>query len=239
MATKPESAAAPQSDMPSAERVEAFLRDNPEFLAQRPELMDVLAPPQHDHGDNVADWQAFLIERLRNDACDARDQENHLVEQTRRDRSLQDRIHAGALVMIGAVDLDHLVEIVTSDLAILLGVDVVMLAVETTCPGGQAQVICGVRCVVEGTVERLMEADHDVIARSPAVADEGLFMGASTLVQSELLARFGGDDGLPFGVLALGSRHDDHFQQGAPVDLYRFLAAVLERCLRKKLGLAL
>ncbi len=239
MASKPESATAPQPEVLSAGRVEAFLRSNPGFLAERPELMDVLAPPQRHHGDNVGDWQAFLIEKLRSDACDARDQETQLVDRTRRDRSLQDRIHAGALVMIGAVDLDHLVEIVTSDLAILLGVDVVTLAVETTCPGGQAQVICGVRCVVEGTVDRLMEDDHDVIARSPAMADEGLFMGASTLVQSELLARFGGDDGLPYGILALGSRHDDHFQQGAPVDLYRFLAAVLERCLRKKLGLAL
>jgi uncharacterized protein YigA (DUF484 family) len=239
MPLKPDPADLPDLAMPAAERVEAYLRRHPEFLAQRPDLMDVLAPPRRDHGDNVADWQAFLIERLRGEAVQARDEADQLVARTRRDRSLQDRVHAGALAMIGAVDLDHLVEIVTSDLAILLGVDVVTLAVETTCPGGQAQVICGVRCVVGGTIERLMEDDHDVIARSPALADEGLFMGASTLVQSEILARFGGTDGLPCGVLALGSRHADHFRQGAPVELYRFLAAVLERCLRKKLGLAL
>ncbi len=239
MPPKPDPTDPPEMEMPAAERVETFLRRNPDFLAQRPELMDALAPPQHDHGDNITDWQAFLIKRLRREALEAHGEADLLVTRTRRDRSLQERVHAGALVMIGAADLDHLVEIVTSDLAILLGVDVVTLAVETACPGGQSQVICGVRCVVEGTIDALIEDDHDVIARSPAIANEGLFMGAFTLVQSEVLARFGGADGLPCGVLALGSRHEDHFRQGAPVELYRFLACVLERCLRKKLGLAL
>ena len=237
MPSKPDPAAAPPPETVAADRVEDYLRDHPDFLADRPELIDVLSPPQRDLGDNVHDWQAHLIRRLRDDAATVHDEQYNLVERTRRERSLQDRIHAAALAMIGAVDLDHLVEITTSDLAILLGVDVVTLAVETQTPDGQARVICGVRCVVRGTVDALMEDDRDVVLRAPAHADEELFKGASSLVLSEVIVRFGGHDGLPLGVLALGSRHEDHFQPGDPVNLYRFLGNVLERCLRKKLGL--
>ncbi|MBN35949.1 MAG: hypothetical protein CMM46_14480 [Rhodospirillaceae bacterium] len=239
MAVKPEALTTSPEETISADRVAEYLARHPDFLVQYPELVDVLEPPQRALGDNVQDLQAHMIQRLRDDAAASQDEQAGLVDRTRRDRSLQDRIHAAALAMIGAVDLDHLVEITTSDLAILLGVDVVTLAVETACSGGQARVTCGVRCVVEGTVGGLMRDDRDVIIRSPAWADEILFKGASTLVASEVLARFGGENGLPCGVLAFGSRHDDHFQAGHPVDLYRFLVQVLDRSLRKKLGLPL
>ncbi|MBC6439045.1 MAG: DUF484 family protein [Rhodospirillales bacterium] len=239
MASKPDTAQTAASEDLSAETVEAYLRDNPDFLNQRRGLLDALVPPSRAMGDNVQDLQAHMIQRLREEAVGIRAEQGELVARTRRERSLENRVHAGALAMIGGCDLDHLIEIVTSDLAILLGVDVVTLAVETECPGGEARVTCGVRCVVQGTVDQLMDDDRDVIIRSPAHADETLFKGAATLVTSETLARFGGNNGLPPGVLALGSRHPEHFQPGDPVGLYRFLANVLDRCLRKKLGLPL
>ncbi len=50
MATAP----LPSSSL-SAEEVSAFLRANPHFLAEHPELYRVLAPPQRVHGDALAD----------------------------------------------------------------------------------------------------------------------------------------------------------------------------------------
>jgi uncharacterized protein YigA (DUF484 family) len=84
-----------------------------------------------------------------------------------------------------------------------------------------------------------MTDDRDVVLRETDRADERLFAGATPLVQSEALARFGGEADLPCGILALGSRRPEHFRAGDPVELYRFLATVLDRCLRKKLGLRL
>jgi uncharacterized protein YigA (DUF484 family) len=237
MAPTSDKAIAPKGDEMTPERVEAFLREHPEFLAERPALIDRLAAPERALGDNVADLQAFLIGRLRADKVDAQAAQDSLVDRARRDRSLQDRVHAAALAMIGAVHLDHLVEIVTSDLAILLGVDLVALAVETATRNGMPRVTAGVRCLPRGTIAGLMEEEREVVLRSPALADERIFAGGSTLVESEVLVRFGGDDRLPQALLALGSRLPDRFRPGDPVELYRFLGGVLDRCLRKKLGL--
>ena len=226
-----------EGDDLAPERVETFLRDHPDFLAARPDLLRQIAAPARELGDNIADWQVFLINRLKTDMeCVAGDQQA-LVERTRRHRSLQDRIHAASLTMMSAVDLDHLVEIVTSDVAILLGVDVVNLCVETETVKGCARMTAGVRCLTPGTVAGVMIDDRDVVLRETDHADERVFAGAASLVQSEALARFGGEADLPNGILALGSRRPDHFRAGDPVELYRFLAMMLDRCLRKKLGL--
>jgi len=237
--THSDKAALNESELLVAERVAAFLRDHPDFLAKRPELLRHIAPPSRELGDNVADWQVFLIERLKADKEILAREQHDLVERTRRHRSLQDRVHAAALTLMGAVDLDHLVEIVTSDVAILLGVDVVNLCVETKTVQGCARMTAGVRCLAPGTVGAVMTDDRDVVLRETDNADERLFAGAAPLVHSEALARFGGEADLPCGILALGSRRPDHFRAGDPVELYRFLATVIDRCLRKKLGLRL
>jgi uncharacterized protein YigA (DUF484 family) len=227
----------PKGEALTDEQVERFLRDHPRFLAERPALAEAMSPPQRHLGDNVVDLQAFMIDRLRADRRDDQGAQDRLVERQRRERSLQDRIHAAALAMIGAVDLDHLVEIVTADLAILLGVDMVALAVETTSRDGATHVTSGVRCLPRGTVAGLMDDEREVVLRAPAHADERIFGSAASLVESEAMIRFGGDERLPQAVLALGSRLPDRFRAGDPVELYRFLGGVLDRCLRKKLGL--
>lgn len=237
MVSTTDKALAPKGDDLTPERVEVYLREHPAFLAERPALVDRLAPPERHLGDNVADLQAFLIGRLREDKVADGARQHDLVERARREHSLQDRVHAAALALIGAVDLDHLVELATSDIAILLGVDLVALAVETSSRDGATHVTCGVRCLPRGTVATLMDGDHDVVLRAPAEADERIFASGATLVASEALIRFGGDERLPQAVLALGSRLPDRFRAGDPVELYRFLGGVFDRCLRKKLGL--
>ena len=188
MAPTSDNLVTPKDEAMTAEQVERFLRDHPRFLAERPGLADAMSPPQRHLGDNVVDLQAFMIDRLRADRRDEKGAQDRLVERARRERSLQDRIHAAALAMIGAVDLDHLVEIVTADLAILLGVDAVALAVETASRDGATHVTCGVRCLPRGTVADLMEDEHEVVLRTPAHADERIFGSAATLVASELIA---------------------------------------------------
>ncbi|MBX9593368.1 MAG: hypothetical protein K2X46_03320, partial [Roseomonas sp.] len=52
---------------PTAEEVAAFLRDHPDFLAQRPDLYRNLVPPRRVHGENLADHMAAMVaaERAR------------------------------------------------------------------------------------------------------------------------------------------------------------------------------
>ena len=80
-------------------------------------------------------------------------------------------------------------------------------------------------------------ADGSLDLGGYARADERIFGSGAMLVESEAMVRFGGDERLPQAILALGSRLEDRFRPGDPVELYRFLGGVLDRCLRKKLGL--
>ena len=48
-----------------AARVESFLRTNPDFLATRPQLYAVLAPPRRLHGETVADHMDAMIQAGR------------------------------------------------------------------------------------------------------------------------------------------------------------------------------
>jgi uncharacterized protein YigA (DUF484 family) len=69
--------------------------------------------------------------------------------------------------------------------------------------------------------------------------DSRVFGGAAGLVRSAALMRLGGGRGLPLAVLGIGARGMGRFQPGRNTDAFRFLAEVLEHCLRKRLGLPL
>ncbi|NCY24472.1 MAG: DUF484 family protein [Alphaproteobacteria bacterium] len=48
-----------------AQSVEAWLRDHPDFLAQRPDLYLELEPPQRVHGERMADHMAAMLAAAR------------------------------------------------------------------------------------------------------------------------------------------------------------------------------
>ena len=107
MASTSDKLVAPKGDDMTPERVEAFLRDHPDFLARRPALADRMAPPQRHLGDNVMDLQAFLIGRLRDDRADARGAQDRLVERARSQPGVDgDRVFqrglANALIALGS-----------------------------------------------------------------------------------------------------------------------------------------
>ena len=55
-----------------------------------------------------------------------------MVANSRDNLSTQDRIHKAVLALLEAETFEHLIEIVTTDLAVLLSVDVAALCVEAS-----------------------------------------------------------------------------------------------------------
>ena len=219
-----------------AQRIVDYLRRNPDFLERRQDVLDHLAVPRRELGDNVQDLQACMIDRLRRENASLRSELDQLVRRMQTAGSRERQIQAAALALAGARDLNQVVETATGELAYLLDIDTVALAVETECAPERARGY-GVCCLASGSVAGLMGEDQDVVARSPALADRQLFGGSSSLVRSELLIRFGGTGGLPSGILAMGSREKEHFRPGDPSHPYRFLAGVLNQCLSRILRL--
>src|SRR6516162_4162544 len=107
-------------------------RDVLAYLRQHPEALRLVRPPARDNGDGVLDFQHFLLERLRRDVVRLEDEQKSLISTSRGNLVSQCRVHKAVVAMLRAPSFEHLLQIVTTDLALLIDVDVVTLGVEST-----------------------------------------------------------------------------------------------------------
>lgn len=82
---------------PSAEEVRAFLRANPAWLAQNPDLYSLLEPPHRLHGERLADHMAAMLARARAEAVAG-------AEDRRAAEGFAHRVQEGVLALIRAPD---------------------------------------------------------------------------------------------------------------------------------------
>ncbi len=198
------------------ELVAAYLRANPDFLAGRPELYRVLAPPQRVHGESLADHMTAMvrIERAHNLALTERSGE--VLQAGRTAAATCDRIHNAVLALIAATDP---AECVTNELPHLLGVDAAALCCETFRPRW--------RSLPPGAVATLMRG-RQVIARERPADAVVLHAEAALLAERDLLVR------LPTkapALLALVSRDAAYLPGLQATAAFTFLGRVLARLL--------
>ena len=119
-------------------QVADYLRRNPDFLLRNSDLIEVLTPPSPTAEPAVrgrgavVDLQCFMLDRLREEIDGLRGEMDDMVLNSRANLNHQGRIHEAVLALVAAKSFEHLIETVTTDLAIVLDLDVVMLCVEPT-----------------------------------------------------------------------------------------------------------
>jgi hypothetical protein len=220
----------------NAEVVSAYLRDNPDFLIRHAYLMQHLKPPMLRRGSNVLDLQYYMVERLQTEVGRMRDQQRELIEASRTNLNNQGRIHAAALLLLDAQSFEELIQTITTDLAVLLDLDVSCLIVESgNCdiPGPDTS---GVRVVKAGSIDAWL-GRREIVLAGNVYGDSSIFGGAAGLVRSEALIRLHISGETSPGMLAFGSREPGLFEQGHSTELISFLARVVERCIRSWLDL--
>lgn len=210
----------------------SWLKNNPKFLARNPEAVDLLVLPTRVNNDKkVADFQSYMIKRLKDDREDVIGHAREIVETSRANMNNQARIHNAVLLLLEATNFQDFIHTMTMDFAALLDVDVVSLVVEID-DGSIPQIdLTGVRVVGPGTIELLTKRQN--ITLEPAISGlEELYGGGAGLVKSQALVRLniGGDT--PPALLAFGSRNDKMFQSGMGTEQIGFLGHVIERCFR-------
>lgn len=218
-------------------RIAAYLRKHPDFLQRHPDLVRVLTPPAHRNDSNVEDFRSFLIERLRAEAGRLQDENRDLVITSRDNLAGQRRVHDAILALIDAPDFEQLVNIVTTDLAVILDLDVVTLGVEVAETRWPRAVASGVFTLQPGAVDELIGPGREYVLFRKRPGERAVFGSATGLVQSSALLRLRFGAKGPTGVLALGSRNDDMFHPGQGTELLSFLARVVELCVRAWLDL--
>lgn len=216
----------------TAEQVEAYLRRTPEFFEHRLSLLgEMLAermPPPPATG--VADFQAHALRALRQEVALLKETVVDLTDTARHNLTFQERTHRAVRAILAAPSFDALVRCVTDTVPALLQVNVVMLCVESGLPKGAA---IYVQELQTGATDRLI--GHGVTTRlRHHVESEPLLYGSdTTAVRSDALVRLSLGDGLPAGLLALGSRHSGTFSPEQGTELLVFFADVLSATLRR------
>lgn len=224
------------SDGLSPEDVAAYLRAHPDFLAQNPELAVHLTPPAVARGRGVVDFQYYLVQRLRGDLGQIKDQQRELISTTRANLNSQNRIHAAILFLLDARSFEQFIQIITTELAVLLDLDVACLVVESNGHDIPHVHASGVRVVEPDLIGGLM-GKRDVALFHDTPGDPALFGSAAGLVRSQALVKLQVSDDTPAGLLAFGSRNPDMFHTGQGTELVSFLARVIERLIRRWLDL--
>jgi len=176
----------------TAEEVEAFLRAHPHFLAERPALYRVLAPPLRVHGEKLADHMAAMLRAERTHAAAMAERADGVLAAGRAAAGLAARVQDAVLALLHAEDA---AECVTAELPALLRVDAMSLCLEAFLPGA--------RILPSGTVARVLGSRGAVFREAP---DElPLLHGeAAALAHRDALVRLPGDG--PPGLLALAAR---------------------------------
>jgi len=215
-----------------------WLKANPKFLSRNPEAVEFLVPPtRKDNDRKVADFQSYMIKRLKDDREDVIQSAREIVETSRANMNNQARIHNAILLLLEATSFHDFIHTMTMDFAALLDVDIISLVVEID-DGMIPQIdLSGVRVVNPGTVDLLTRKQHIILEPAISGLDE-LYGGGAGLVKSQALLRLniGGDT--PAAVLAFGSRNANMFSPGMGTEQISFLGSVIERCFRLWLSAA-
>lgn len=221
----------------TAENILGFLRDHPDFLAENPQAIDLLCPQKPTPSKKgVADFQSYMIERLKADKESVIESTKELVENARSNMNNQQRIHKAVLRLLEAHSFDEFIHCITMDLSSLLDVDISVFIVEVSgddIPHIQQN---GLRVLPEGTIDQWMGKKH-VMLQDNISGIEAIYGGGATLVCSQILLRLDVTMSTPPALIAFGSRNPNMFTEGQATDQILFLARVIERCFRSWLNL--
>ncbi len=218
------------------ECVIAFLRDNPDFLKKNPEVCDLLRPPETATGKGIADFQSYMIKRLKADKEEVIESTKEIVENARSNMNNQQRIHMGVLRVLEATRFDEFIHCITMDLAATLDVDISALVIEADRKEIPHIHQNGIRILPEGTINKWMD-NKSIILQDNISGIEAIYGGGAALVQSQILLRIDISMDTPPAILAFGSRNPNMFHEGQATDQIVFLARVIERCFRSWLNI--
>jgi uncharacterized protein YigA (DUF484 family) len=206
------------------ETILTFLRENPDFLAQHPEL---LPEPPVETG-NVVNFQQAMVSKLRQDKQKSDDRTRNMVTNARQNMTLLSRVHAAVLRVVEARYLEDLNNIINDELPIMLEVDVCAIIME----GQPDEQTAMMRFVDPGMIDAFLEGQDSALGTN-IEGDARLYGPAARLVKSQALLRLTMPHETPDALLIFGSRDPLLFTDGQGTELIGFLADVIERLLRR------
>jgi uncharacterized protein len=198
--------------------VERFLRANPNWLADRPDLYRTLCPPVRVYGDTLADHMAAMLHMERKHAAEMTACADGLLSAGRAAATCNQLVQQAVLAIVRA---DDPVECVISEFAAFLRMDAAALCMEDHLPN--------TRSLPPGFINTVLD-NRDIVIRDDPPESSMIHAEAARLARRDALIRVPWHG--PATLLALASR-DNHWpdwpQASALTFLGRAVGAALER----------
>ena len=225
-----------KQDLPKTKRtpkitaadVVAYLRDQPNFFFQHPEALSSISSPDNGLGDGVIDFQSVVINKLRDSAEEFKQERKDLLLTARTNQQSLGRIHECVLAVLASKSFEQVIHTVTTDFAVMLDLDMVILCIEANDEKMRPLDTRGVIILPEGEVERCLDVERRVSLRSNITGEKQIFGAGASLIRSEAIVRLNISSVTPPSLIAFGSRDPLRFDSGQSTELIVFLACVLE-----------
>lgn len=231
---------AKKAAMPEAttEQVAAYLRRHPEFFAENPAILDGLEPPLRNQGNGVIDLQQAMVKRQRAELERVTGLRDELLAVGRNNQAIQERVHRAILALLDARSFEQFIEAITTDLAIILDLDLIVIGVEQSDENFARQPPPrGIVRLPAGHLEAIFGPSSSILLDDDTEGDAAIFGAGAGLVTSQALIRLNISQETPRALLALGSRKHDQFKRGQGTELMGFIARVVESTFRSWLDL--
>ncbi len=217
------------SDQLTENKILEFIKQNPDFLEKN--LESLIPEKKRGTRGKPADFQAYVIDRLKNDKEEIIENTRELVENSRANMNNQVRIQSAVIRLLEANNFSDFIQCVTMDISSILDVDITALVVEADGTHIPHIDNAGIRIIPEGTVDKWMLNEYTLLQDNIS-GIEAVFGGGAALVRSQLLLRLDIAPETPPAILAFGSRDPNAFNKDQATDQISFLARVIERCMR-------
>ncbi|HAA92941.1 MAG TPA: DUF484 domain-containing protein [Rhodospirillaceae bacterium] len=216
----------------TAESVIEFLRTRPDFFSQHPEALKGLTLPNGNLGEGVVDFQGAVIDRLRTDAEEFKSEREDLLLTARANQQSLTRIHECVLAVLAARSFEQVIQTVTTDFAVMLDLDLVVLCIESTDDSPRLLNTRGLVMLPDGMVSRYFNGDQRLLLRGDVEGEPEIFGAGASLIRSDALVRLDISTATPPALIAFGSREPGRFDSGQSTELVGFLTLVLEHVIR-------
>ncbi len=239
--------------MPMTEEALTRLKDqilaDPAVILDDDQLMRALlaADRRAGAGRNVVDLRGVLVDRLEERLDRLEDTHREVLAAAYENVAGMNQVHRACLAVLEPEDFASFLRVLTHDVAMILGVEVIRLGLEApaAAPGSSLGPHGPLRDVVvalpEGGADAYARQGRGLAARKVTLRKVG--SGAETLfgaeagnIRSEALIRLDLGAGNLGGLLAFGAADGHRFHPDQGTDLLTFFAGVFERALRRWLA---
>jgi len=207
-----------------------FLKKNPDFLINNPDLFNILTPPDRSEGNRIVDFQNVMIEKIKKNLEELQHNQGHLIDTSRNNLTTQAQVHEAVLCLLETEALNHIGHIVTQDWADMLHIDVIRICFEVEHSINPPP-LREVTLLQKGRVNEYLDQEDIILLHGEANVYEDIFGPAKPLVKTEALIKIPKTKYNPPGILAFGSRDVDMFYPGQGTELLRFLGKSFHKCM--------